>query len=245
MTVDWAVLPVLGIIFLAMLTRSALGFGDALVAVPLLAFLIPITVATPLAVLLSITVAAVVLAQDWRHVHVGSAWRLALATLAGIPLGLLLLVGTHEHVVKAGLAVVIIAFSVFCLVRRNGVGLTSDLWAWPFGFVAGVLGAAYAMNGPPLVIYGALRRWSAGHFRATLQGYFLPAGLACLGSYWLAGLWVPAVTRYYLLSLPVLVVGVVLGRVINRRLEGQRFLVYIYGGLIVVGAGLLVQALWQ
>ena len=39
------------------------------------------------------------------------------------------------------------------------------------------------MNGPPLVIYGALRRWSPQHFRATLQGYFLPASLAGLGGY--------------------------------------------------------------
>ena len=31
------------------------------------------------------------------------------------------------------------------------------------------------MNGPPLAIYGSMRRWSAQHFRATLQGYFLPA----------------------------------------------------------------------
>jgi hypothetical protein len=31
------------------------------------------------------------------------------------------------------------------------------------------------MNGPPLVIYGALRRWTPERFRATLQGYFLPA----------------------------------------------------------------------
>ena len=55
------------------------------------------------------------------------------------------------------------------------------------GFCAGVLGGAYGMNGPPLVIYGAMRRWSAQHFRATLQGYFLPASIIGMGGYWLAG----------------------------------------------------------
>ena len=49
--------------------------------------------------------------------------------------------------------------------------------AWLFGFGAGVLGGAYGMNGPPLVAYGALRHWSPKRFRATLQGYFLPASL--------------------------------------------------------------------
>jgi uncharacterized membrane protein YfcA len=93
---DWMVLPVLAVLFLATLVRSAFGFGEALVAVPLLALLIPVTVAAPLAVLLSVTVAAVVLAQDWRHVHLGGAWRLVLATLPGIPLGLWLLTAAPE-----------------------------------------------------------------------------------------------------------------------------------------------------
>jgi hypothetical protein len=35
--------------------------------------------------------------------------------------------------------------------------LQDDRLAWLFGFAAGVLGEAYGMNGPPLVVYGALR----------------------------------------------------------------------------------------
>src|SRR5262245_62742277 len=112
----WTILPVLAVVFLATLIRSAFGFGEALVAVPLLALLIPVEVAVPLAVLLSVTVAGVVLAQDWRHVHFGGAWRLVLATLPGIPLGLWLLTAAPEPAVKALLAVVIIAFSAYCLV---------------------------------------------------------------------------------------------------------------------------------
>jgi hypothetical protein len=80
------------------------------------------------------------------------------------------------------------------------------------------------MNGPPLVVYGALRRWSPEQFRATLQGYFLPASLLGMYGYWLAGLWVPAVTRYYLMSLPLALAAIFLGRGINQRLDGRRFL---------------------
>src|SRR5215510_10398067 len=98
------VMHVMLIIFLATLVRSAFGFGEALVAVPLLALFIPVEVAAPLAVLVSITVAAIVVAQDWRQVHLGSAWRLVLSTLFGIPLGLLLLLAVPERIVKATLA---------------------------------------------------------------------------------------------------------------------------------------------
>jgi uncharacterized membrane protein YfcA len=121
--------------------------------------------------------------------------------------------------------------------------LANDKFAWLFGFGAGVLGGAYGMNGPPLVIYGSLRRWSPQHFRATLQGYFLPASLAGLWGYWIAGLVTPSVNRFYLLSLPCVILATFLGRAINRRIGAHRFLIYVHAGLIAVGAILLLQAL--
>jgi len=99
------------------------------------------------------------------------------------------------------------------------------------------------MNGPPLVMYGSLRRWSPEQFRATLQGYFLPASVIGFAGYWVAGLWTPIVTRYYLLSLPTALLAIGLGRAINRRLDAARFLVYILFGLIASGAVLLLKAL--
>jgi len=99
------------------------------------------------------------------------------------------------------------------------------------------------MNGPPLVIYGAMRRWSAPHFRATLQGYFLPASLIGMIGYLLAGLWVPAVTHYYLISLPLALVAVFLGRALNHRLQGDAFLKYIYVALAAIGLLLVMQAM--
>jgi uncharacterized membrane protein YfcA len=243
--VDWIVVGVLAVIFLATTIRSAFGFGEALIAVPLLALLIPVEIAVPLAVLVSITVAAVIIAQDWQHVHFASAWRLVVSTLFGIPLGLWLLAAVAEPIVKAILAVVIIAFSVYCLVGGTRAELTDERLAWPFGFVAGILGGAYGMNGPPLVIYGALRHWSAERFRATLQGYFLPASLVGMVGYWYAGLWVAAVTHYFLWSLPVALGAIFVGRWVNQRLQGRRFLVYVHVGLIVVGISLLAQAVWR
>lgn len=244
MTVEGLLVPVVLLVLLvATLVRSAFGFGEALVAVPLLALVIPIEVAAPVAALVSVTVAAVVLVQDWSEVHVRSAAWLAVATVPGIPLGLLLLTRAPEPAVKAVLAVVIIVFSGYSLARRTPWVLADDRLAWVFGVGAGVLGGAYGMNGPPLVVYGSLRGWSPQHFRATLQGYFLPASLLVMGGYWLAGLWTAEVTGYFVVSLPVVLAAIVMGRVINRRLDGPRFLKYVHTGLIVIGVALLTQAI--
>jgi uncharacterized protein len=243
MPAHWITAQVILVLFVATLVRSAFGFGEALISVPLLALVMPIEVAAPTAVLVSITVALVIVIQDWRRIHATSALWLVVPTFLGIPVGLVLLKALPEPIVEAILGAVVIAFSAYSLLSRRNHELTNDRLAGLFGFTAGVLGGAYGMNGPPLAIYGSLRRWSPEHFRATLQAYFLPASLAGMVGYWLSGLWTPAVNRFYLFSLPGVLVAIFLGRAINQRMHKRRFVRYIYVGLAVIGTVLILQAL--
>jgi uncharacterized protein len=242
---DTTTAPILLVVFFATLIRSTFGFGEGLIAVPLLALTIPIDIAAPLVVLLSITIAAVVVAQDWQKIHLRTTGMAAGADLPRYSAGHCLLTSIHEQVVKAVLAIVIVASSGYFLLVKKPPALSHDSHPWmaACGFLAGVLGGAYGMNGPPLVIYGAMRRWSPQHFRATLQGYFLPASVITMAGFWFAKLWVPAVTHYYLISLPVALPAIFLGRVLNHRLRGDTFLKYVHVGLIGIGVLLLIQAL--
>jgi uncharacterized membrane protein YfcA len=235
---------VLLVAFFATFIRSTFGFGEALVAVPLLALTMPIKTAAPVAVLLSITVAAVVVVQDWRSIHVSSASWLLVPTFFGIPIGVWLLSVGHQNAVKAVLGILIFSFAIYSILAKAPAHLQSDskIWLLVSGFLAGIMGGAYGMNGPPLVIYGTMRRWSPQHFRATLQGYFLPASLAGMAGYWLSGLWEPAVTRYYLIGLTVAVPAIFLGRWVNQRLSGNSFLKYVHGGLACIGIILIIQS---
>jgi len=242
---DHVSLHILIVVFVATLIRSTFGFGEALIAVPLLALSIPIEVAAPVVVLLSVTIAAVVIVQDWRKIHARSTGWLLAPTLVGIPLGIALLTSVHDEIVKGLLAIVIMGFSGYFLLVKRPAHLAKDsaLWLLSCGFLAGVLGGAYGMNGPPLVIYGAMRRWSPQHFRATLQGYFLPASVVAMAGYWFAGLWTIAVTHDYVISLSVALPAIFIGRVVNHRLRGESFFKYVYAGLLCIGMILLIQAI--
>ena len=242
--IDPVTVYVIAVIFVATLIRSTLGFGEALVAVPLLAVFLRLSVAAPLAVLVSVSMAAIIVLQDWRHVRFRSALGLVVAALPGIPLGILLLAKGDEHVVKLILGVLIIGYSLYSLAARTALYLPEDNWKWLLacGFLSGVLGGAYGMNGPPLAVYGVLRRWSPQHFRATLQGYFLVASLAGLVGYSTVGIWNATVTRYFVLSFPAVIVAILIGRAMNRRMKDHGFLKSVYFGLIIVGGILVVQA---
>lgn len=158
---------------------------------------------------------------------------------------MLLLIYIDERVVKAVLGAVIVMFSIYLIAGKQLKELTKDSTAWLIGcgLFAGVLGGAYGLNGPPLVIYGAKRRWSAQHFRATLQGYFLIASMVGLICYWFSGLLVNSVFHYYLLSIPVLVPAVFIGRFINHKLHGDQFFKYVYILLLGIGLFLLIKAI--
>jgi uncharacterized membrane protein YfcA len=141
MIADWALLGALAILFFATFIRSAFGFGEALIAVPLLVFIMPVKVAAPVVTLVSITIAGVVVAQDWRQIHFRSAGWLVLSTLVGTPLGLWLLTAVAGDIVKAILAVIIITFSAYALLNRRPATLGDDRLAWLFGFGAGLWAA--------------------------------------------------------------------------------------------------------
>lgn len=225
--------------FLATLVHAGLGFGTALVAMPLLTFVLGLATATPLVALVGLTTIAVLFWRTRQHVDLRATWQLLLASAVGIPLGLLLIRFAPDRGVRATLGVVLVAFSVYNLTRPALPSLRGRLWVVPFGLAAGVLGGAYNTNGPPVVFYGALRHWPADRFRATLQGYFLPAAVLICGGHALAGLWSWRVFQLYALSLPALLLGLLVGAGLGRRIPAHLFGRVLYAGLIVLGALLL------
>ncbi|MEM9025243.1 MAG: sulfite exporter TauE/SafE family protein, partial [Bacteroidota bacterium] len=187
------ILAVALVLFLSTLIRSTFGFGDALIAMPLLTVMIGKELAVPVFALLTLVISGTILIRNWRSVHFKSAWKLVLSSALGVPLGILLLQSPDDTLFKFLLAGLLILFSIYNLLKPRLLGFQNDLPAYPIGFVAGILGSAYNTNGPLVVIFGTLRGWSPGAFRATMQGYFFPTGLFIAGSHAVSGLWTQTV----------------------------------------------------
>lgn len=126
--------------------------------------------------MLSIVIALVIVIQDHSKIHFNTAKWLIFYAILGVPLGILILIYGDEVLIKMGLGILIILYSLYSLYIKTNKILKEDSRFWLFvcGFLSGVFGGAYGLNGPPLVVYGNLRQWSAKHFRATLQAYFYP-----------------------------------------------------------------------
>ncbi len=232
---------IIRIIFISAFIRSAFGFGDALIAMPLLAIFIGLKIATPIVGLCAVSYSILILAKEWRKVNFKNVLVLVLTSAIGIPLGIYLLKGNYESILKIILGVLIISFSLLNIVKPKLIHLNSDKSAFLFGILSGVLGGAYNTNGPPIVFYGLLRKWDSNTLRATLQAYFLPTGFLIAVSHFLGGLWTSEVLINFLLLIPVLVLGVALGNVVHNKIEQEKFSIYIFYLLILLGAFLVFK----
>ncbi len=239
------VLMVGGIVLLAALTQSVTGFGLAIVGMPLLHFTnLPPAYAAPLIALVALAMRPMMLWHYWRAFELRAMWRLGLASVAGIPLGVLAVDYLDERAVTALLGVVIIGYALYSayydVLSRQARAQISERWAWVLGFVAGLLGGAYNIFGPPSVIYANGRGWQPQTFKANLQAFALLNSLFITFAHGAKGNFSPDVLALGLVGVPAAMLGLVLGYWLERFIDQARFTRLVIVMMFVMGVGLLV-----
>lgn len=238
------ILPVLIILFFSTFIRSTFGFGDALIAMPLLALVIDIKLATPIVAFISSIIALYIFIGNRNKIKFSEIKKIILPTLIGIPIGVIYLKNTDEIIIKLILAIVLILFSLFKLISKKEFKPINVNYSYFFGFVSGLLGGAYNTNGPPLIIFGTLRNWSAASFRATLQGIFLPVNIFIIINHGLSGLWNETVIKLFLYSLPIIIISTILGGYFHKRIPTEKFNKIIYLMLTLIAIVLIYSIIF-
>ena len=226
------------VIFCAVIVRAAVGFGDVLVSVPILMLFVSPIIVVPLMGMVGATNALLMLLRERPSVQWKPVRFMLMASILGVPVGVLMLQWLSESQINLGLGMLVIVFCVWSLMGRKTIHLESPLWAWPFGFGAGVMGGAVTATGPPVVLYSTTQGWNPEESRATMQGFFLPNGVFILVSHWIAGLWTKEVWTLYLATIPVCLLAIPLGSAMAKGLSAQRFEQLTM--LVLLGAGTLL-----
>jgi len=234
-------LLLIGILSISTFIRSAIGFGDALVAMPLLVFVTELKTATPLVALVGLTSSFIILSNQWRLFNLHGIWQLCIATLIGISFGLILIQFAPEQLAKSILGILLIIYGLYSLFELPLPQLRDQRLAGFFGFIAGVLGGGYNTNGPPIIIYGTLQRWSEDYYRVNLQGYFFLTNCLIVISHRISGLWTTQVVQAYFYSLPAVVAGIFFGNLIGKRIPTKLFEKLIYGLLFALGILFIIE----
>ena len=233
------------IISIALFTRAAIGFGDGVIAVPLLSLMIDISEAVPLILFISTLMSVVALWKDRAHVQFGSLKRTAGMALLGFPFGILLLGVTDNELVKSILGCILIFLGIWFLSPAKKIQLKATGWSYVFGLLAGVLGGAYAFRGIVFGIYGSLRGWSPAQFKGTIQSFFLVSGIFIPFGYFGAGLVTPRVIGLFFVLMPLALLATLLGTWSSGKLNPAHFQKIIWLVLLLLGIFFVVQFLFK
>lgn len=237
----------------ASLFASIFGFGDAVIAVPLLAVLFHFEAvrAAPLVVFVTFFLTA---SNAVRDVQAGvqqeaGRWSTSAAMIggaaAGVPLGVAALVAVEPWAIRAGVGSFLLLYGLYDIFGSESPAMAADEEAKlssvaitvPYGFAAGFLGGAIAEPGPVAVVLGKARGWSPPTLRAMLIRFFIPVQLLSLAKFESAGLLSPEIVAQGAAALPLVFAASAAGTSINRNIDPEAFSDVVGG--IVAGLGLL------
>lgn len=243
MTVPLLLAPVLAVAFLAGLIQGLSGFGSALVAVPLLALMLPVETVVPLMALVGTAISAFNLWHLRHAIRFSPLAPLLAGYILGTPLGLNFLNRAPEETILAALGIFLTTYALLSLIGRQPTAAWLREWRVGIGTLSGALGAAFSTNGPPVILHvAAHREWSADRQKATLVLFFLTASAITVIAHGYSGLVTGKVLSWFLWSTPMLLAGTLTGAWMYRRLGEHNYRRLTFGLILGTGVMLLLRS---
>jgi uncharacterized protein len=182
----------------------------------------------------------------WKLRHAIRPHRLApfiLGSAMGIPAGVAALRWISPVHFRIGVGVLLIAFSVYNLVRpklpeMKAAGRGADAMV---GFLNGVLGGATGLGGILPTIWSSLRGWPRDEQRAVFQPTAVATFLMTIAAFGGVGIITPDTARLFMIGLPPLVAGSWLGWFLYGKLDEGAFRKVVLVLLVVSGVTLVAS----
>lgn len=231
-------------IFMSHMVAGVTGFGNQIVALPLLALLVGLDAGKTTLVVLG-TVMYTILTIRWHErVNVRALLPIVLFTGIGLVLGMILYERLPEHASKIALGVFVIVMGVQGLVRPALLNHVPDFVAKLLLVAGGVVHGAFTTGGPLLVIYCRRALPHKSEFRSTLGVMWIALNIGLMAGWAISGWPAPDKTlKLALVGLPFVLAGLYTGEYLHHRFDGPAFRAVVNCVLIVNGLILLVSAL--
>ena len=234
---------VIGIAFLAAGCQSLTGFGSALVAVPLLSLYLDAKLAVVISTLLSTIVSAPLLLEVRRQVRLAKVAPLAIGSVVGVPIGILILREVDAGVLKLLVAAVVILASVLLfLAPQFTFGGRNVLSSLVTGALSGLLRASTSMAGPPVVLYTLSHEKEIEEFRSTVLAMFLATSVLAVPGFIFVDLISRDALKATAVALPGMALGLLVGTRLRWRVQPERFRTLVLAVLVITGIGVIVSA---
>lgn len=236
------IIQVMLAVFLGSLMRSIFGFGDSVISMPLLALLpIPFSTSVALIGLTGLTSALFYAVSSWKDKDTIVLKKLSIATVIGIPFGLILVRHANQQWISFLLGIILVVYAIFSLTGSPNRQLSLQKKfahpraSYPFGFASGMLGSAYNMNGIPVVLYAAARDWTPKQYSSNVQAHFFVSSALIILSHIIGGFYTKTLGIFYLASIPAVLLAILIGNQLSARISVVNFKRYVFYLIFLLG----------
>jgi uncharacterized membrane protein YfcA len=232
---------ILAVVFFANFAQSVAGFGMAMIAMPLLiAMHVPLFVAAPLMALINLLSRIIQIVHYRRDIHLSDVWPLMLAAAIGIPVGVFVLQDFDPVIISRLLGLIVLTYAGMQIFNLYIPSMKHSVWAYGLGFASGLLGGAYKIGGPPVIIYATGRRWPSVIFKANIQVMAFSNAIFITLAQSAKGNVDENVLLIFLISIPLVLVGLGLAYLLEPHIQQAHFRRMVLGLLVLLGLRLLV-----
>ncbi|MEN8719863.1 MAG: sulfite exporter TauE/SafE family protein [Oceanococcaceae bacterium] len=234
------------------ISKSGFAGGAGVLAVPLLALVIPPADAVVLVLPLLLLMDVQTIARQRRNLDRAQLLALLPAALLGVGLGSALLDVLPAAALQWLLGLISITFAgLQWRALRRQPGMTPTTTAPPprrgpallAGVVAGTTSTLIHAGGPPLNMYLARCQLPKARWIGTAAVFFFSVNVVKVPAYAVLGLWRPDLLLLAALLIPAGWLGVQLGHRIQQRLSERQFVQVVLVALAGTGVLLIMKAL--
>jgi hypothetical protein len=239
----WVLAACALVVFAAYTLRGATGFGAGVVAIPLMALAMPLTVVIPVITTLGIAASLGQSVREIRHVDWRALRGLALPSAIGITLGLWLFASLDQRLLLRAFAAFISVYGLWSLAPlRPRPWLPRGALAVAAGGSGGLVATLFGgMAGPFYVIYLKALALDKRRFRASISSVLFCLGLVRAGGYGSLGFYDRRALALLALLAPVMVIAMLAGDRWHARLDQQKFERVVAVLLVASGVALLLK----
>lgn len=237
----WEFLAACAVVLLCDLVYVMLGFGAGLLAVGMLAAVLPeLRDGVVILLVLLLPVEAWVVVRSRRSIRWRGVGALLVGVAVGVPLGSWALQAGDTGWLLRGLSwFLLLAGGTFLFLPERARIQWPTGTAPGVGVLAGFLSGLFGTSGPPLAVYFHLGPWDKSAFRGHMMAVFLAMTLVRLPSYGLAGLLTTERVLSGVILLPAALLGAVVGQALHGRIPEKSFRRAVALGLLLLGLVLL------
>jgi uncharacterized protein len=211
------------IVLIAGFIQSLTGFGFALMATPLLFFLMDPKAAIVLVVTMASVNMLVMTIAYRKDINTKRTIFMSLGSLIGVPIGTYVLIVLTPISIKLVVATVIIILSILLILNRTYYFKQFILWHMIAGFFSGVLTSSTSLGGPPSVLFLLSQNINKTEFLGTISITGLILSIITILMFVSMGLITPNILQTDLISLPALGLGFLIGTIVVKKINSQLF----------------------